>query len=99
MKRCLESLLAVCAVVAVFTIATAAGAEHDDRMAGGAISFGTLTGDDYTEGSVDVFIPFWLDETQLVFVDPRCMLDDNDEQEANLGVGYRFAVHAGSSLS
>ncbi|OGV66950.1 MAG: hypothetical protein A3K19_03560 [Lentisphaerae bacterium RIFOXYB12_FULL_65_16] len=90
MKRYVRGILAACALAAAFVIGTAARAEDGGRMAGGGITFGTLGGDHYIEGSTDVFIPFWLDETQLIFLDPRCMLDDNDEQETNIGLGYRF---------
>ena len=46
---------------------------------------------DRAEGFGDVVVPLWYDgEGSLLFLNPRATYSDNDEEEFNLGLGYRL---------
>jgi len=51
---------------------------------------GILTGGEDTEGLGDILIPLWNPGNRgLLFANPRGSFTSNDEEEVNLGVGYR----------
>ena len=55
-----------------------------------ALTVGFQTRDSETEGLGDLLIPVWNPGgTGLLFVNPRTAITDDDEEEGNLGVGYR----------
>jgi len=54
------------------------------------LTVGFQTRDSETEGLGDLLIPVWNPGgTGLLFVNPRTAITDADEEEGNLGVGYR----------
>ena len=54
------------------------------------LTIGFQTRDSETEGLGDLLVPLWNPgETGLLFANPRAAITDQDEEEGNLGVGYR----------
>ena len=54
------------------------------------LTVGFQTRDSETEGIGDLLIPVWNPGgTGLLFLNPRTAIVDHDEQEGNLGIGYR----------
>ena len=43
-------------------------------------------------GDVDIFIPFWQDQTSLLFGDLRGTFSTEPSQEGNFGLGYRTQI-------
>jgi len=62
-------------------------AEHIDEP--GQVTLGGMTGEGQTEGTLDVLIPVHQDESGLVFFNPRATADNDNEEEVNVGLGYR----------
>lgn len=56
------------------------------------LTLGVRTGEDEVEGFGDVLIPAVLLDSGLIFVNPRYSRSDYDEEEVNIGVGYRHLV-------
>lgn len=54
------------------------------------ITFGILTDDEETQGLGDILIPLWNPgERGLLFVNPRAAITDDNEDETNIGIGWR----------
>ena len=54
------------------------------------LTVGFQTRDSETEGIGDLLVPVWSPGgTGLLFLNPRTAIVDHDEQEGNLGIGYR----------
>lgn len=88
-------LVHLCALLVV----TASGADDAapapapaDEMPDGRFTFGGRAAEDEFEGFADVLVPVWLCRSGLWFVNPRGSSTDNDEEETNLGLGYRHIL-------
>jgi len=55
---------------------------------GGLTILGGST-DDGLQGGVDALLPVWSNENQLLFLDARGSTDDESQQDASLGLGFR----------
>ena len=54
-----------------------------------ALTLGAQGGEGEFEMLADVLVPVYLTESGMWFVNPRASFTDNDEEEANIGLGYR----------
>ncbi len=65
-------------------------AETESGWPAAELTLGFQTRDSETEGIGDLLLPIWNPGgTGLLFLNPRTAVVDHDEEEANLGVGYR----------
>lgn len=63
-----------------------------DTLPAGGFTLGVLGGDDYTEGSGDLMVPLFEHPGGVLFLNPRASTTDREEQEYNLGLGYRHLL-------
>ncbi|MBN1269786.1 MAG: inverse autotransporter beta domain-containing protein, partial [Kiritimatiellae bacterium] len=54
-----------------------------------ALTLGAQAGDGLFEGFGDILAPVYLTKSGLWFVNPRLTISDEEEEELNVGVGYR----------
>lgn len=57
-----------------------------------AVAIGSQGGEGIAEGFVDVLVPLHATEQGLWILNPRGLVNDNDEQEINIGVLYRHLL-------
>ncbi len=56
------------------------------------LSFGMRLGEDMVEGYSDLIYPLFTTTDNILFVNPRLSLKDGDENELNIGLGYRHKL-------
>ncbi len=66
--------------------------EQDRSLPLGAITLGARKGDNEVEGYGDFLLPIARISSGLLFISPRATFSDNNEEEYNLGLGYRYLV-------
>jgi len=67
-------------------------AEQDRSLPLGAVTLGARAGDDVVEGFGDFILPVARISSGLLFISPRATFSDDEEEEYNLGIGYRYLV-------
>jgi hypothetical protein len=63
-----------------------------------SIDFEAKPGTKRSLGEADLFVPLWQDRTTLLFGNLRARLDDDDNQEGNVGLGLRRMMGEGWNL-
>ena len=66
--------------------------EESDGLPPAGVTLGARGGDGVAEGFGDVLVPVLMLKSGLVFLNPRAAMNDHDEEEYNLGLGYRHLL-------
>ena len=66
--------------------------EKDRSLPLGAVTVGARAGDDVVEGYGDFVLPIARISSGLLFISPRATFSDDNEEEYNFGLGYRYLV-------
>ncbi|MBN1269769.1 MAG: inverse autotransporter beta domain-containing protein, partial [Kiritimatiellae bacterium] len=88
MRTIRQTAIVLCFAFASLTV-TAAEEAAVLADAPPVVTLGAQGGDGVFEGFGDILAPFYLTENGLWFVNPRLVVTDEDEEELNVGLGYR----------